>query len=68
MLVSRPGRGTSASQNAKGGEGERGSQSVVWPVYHAGYATLGMSLAFTREVWRRYLANDVDYVMFSTLK
>lgn len=56
----RPGRAAAADQNVRGGDGERGSQPVAHRVYRTGYATCGMPLLFGREVWRRYLANDVD--------
>lgn len=41
---------------------------MVRPVYRAGYATRGMLLEFAREVWLRYLSDDVDYFVFPTLE
>lgn len=47
-------------KNGKGREGERGSQSVVCPVYRAEYATCRMLVAFLREPWSPYIANNVN--------
>lgn len=66
MLVLRPGVGATAIQNAKGGEGQTGSQSVARPVNRARYETRGISFAFEWEGWRRYLANNVDCFVLPT--
>lgn len=48
-------------ENAEGVDKEKDGQFVIWLVYCARYATRGIPIAFVRELWRRYLANDVDY-------
>lgn len=63
----RPGGGSKVDLNLKGGEGEKGGQSVVRSIYHAGSATCGMLIAFALKAWRRYLENNIDNVSFSTI-
>lgn len=53
MLVLRPREDAAADQNGEEGEGDEGSQSVARSVCHAGYATRGVLLAFTREAWHQ---------------
>lgn len=62
MLVSRPGEGVAADQNAGEGEGEGGRRSVVRADYPDGSATRVLALAFARETRRRCLAKDVNYL------
>lgn len=44
------------------------SQSVVRLMYRADHTTCETSLAFGREAWRRYLANDVGCFVLSILE
>lgn len=68
MLVLKPRGGAKANQNAGESGDEGGSSFVVRPVYHAGYGTREMSLAFACELWYRCLANDVDYFVLPALE